>query len=139
MGHNSMENGPYVGFCGCASTTRGTVDHHSRFDISSIPIYGLYWLYRAHGEITSMAPSRTILSPRASVIMSSFVPLFSFPVMMTTLNDALNKHAAKLGKPAYRASWVVCLWSFVFFPVSMAFVQSTMNSVMSEINQQQAV
>ena len=104
-----------------------------------IPFYCLYWFYKAHGEIISMTSSQTILSPRASVIVSCFVPFFISPVIVTTLNDALNKHAAKLGKPAYRASWVVCLWSFLFFPVSIAFVQSTMNSVMSEINQQQAV
>lgn len=74
-----------------------------------IPFYWLYWMYRAHGEITALAPSRKILSPRASVIACLFIPYAIYPVVLVNLNDALNDHAALIGKQPYRASWVICL------------------------------
>jgi len=98
-----------------------------------IPFYWLYWLYRAHGEITWLAPSRNILSPRASVLAGIFVPFFS-PVIITSLIEALNKRASELGKPSYRQAWVIFLWSFIFFPVALGLVQTAMNKAMAELN-----
>lgn len=99
-----------------------------------LPFYWLYWLYRAHGEVASLAPyapSRTILSPRASIWASILVPLID-PILVTSLADALNKHAFEMDRPAYRRSWAVFLLSLLFYPAAMALVQSTMNRVMEE-------
>ena len=98
-----------------------------------IPFYWLYWLYRAHGEITWLAPSRNILSPRASVLAGIFVPFFS-PVIITSLIEALNKRASELGKPSYRQAWVIFLWSFIFFPVALGLMQTAMNKAMTELD-----
>ena len=97
-----------------------------------IPFYWLYWLYRAHGEVASVAPSRSLLSPRASWLASIFVPLL-YPVIVTSLMDALNSRAAGLGRASYRRPWVIFLWAFVFPPVAMALVQSAMNKAMVEL------
>jgi hypothetical protein len=43
-----------------------------------IPFYWLYWLYRAHGEVESLASSRNLLSPRGAVA-AVLVP-FMLPV-----------------------------------------------------------
>jgi len=97
-----------------------------------IPFYWLYWLYRAHGEIASLAPTsaRAILAPRAAVLSSLFVPLFT-PLITTKLNDALNQHAVQTGQPPYRTSRAVFLSSLLFYPLAMAWVQSAMNQTVS--------
>jgi len=91
-----------------------------------IPFYGLYWLYRVHGEITQLAPSRTILSPRGAVLAGLFAPLL-LPVMLTSLMDALNQRAIDTGKATYRPSWTVFLSSLVFFPIAVALLQTALN------------
>jgi hypothetical protein len=101
-----------------------------------IPFYWLYWLYRAHGEITSLAPApaRAILTPRAAVLCSLCVPLFT-PLITTKLNDALNRHAAQTGQPPHRTSRAVFLSSLLFYPLAMAWVQSAMNQVLTASHQ----
>lgn len=99
-----------------------------------IPFYWLYWIYRAHGEVTALAPSRRILSPLGSVLACLFIPYVIYPVVLTTLNDALNDNAAQIGRQPYRASWVICLWAILFFPVAIGLLQSTMNQIMAEID-----
>jgi len=102
-----------------------------------VPFYWLYWLYRAHGEVTSLAPSRSILSPRASVLASLLAsPLC--PVIVTLLVDALNKGAVELGRPVHRRPWVVFLWAVLFLPAAMALVQSDMNRAMREMEPRKA-
>jgi len=100
-----------------------------------IPFYWLYWLYRAHGEVASIAPSRNILSPQASWLASTFAPLL-YPVIANSLIDALNTRASELGKPSYSHSWVIFLWAFTFPPVAMALVQSDLNKAMVELTSQ---
>lgn len=46
--------------------------------------------------------------------------------------DALNKQAADLSRPAYRASRTIFLWAFFFPPVAMALIQATLNRLMAE-------
>lgn len=98
-----------------------------------LPFYGLYWLYRAHGEITRLAPSRALLSPRGSVLAGIFAPLL-LPVMMTSLVEALNRRAADSGQAAYRPSWVIFLSSLLFFPIAVGLLQSALNRAMGELN-----
>jgi len=102
-----------------------------------IPFYWLYWLYRAHGEVTALAPSRSILSPRAAVLASVFAPVFVYPITLTKLNDALNSHATELGQAPYRASWVIFWCACLLNPLGMALVQSSMNRVMAGAGQPQ--
>jgi dipeptide/tripeptide permease len=97
-----------------------------------VPFYWVYWFYRAHGEVTALAPSRAILSPRAAVLAGLFVTLLN-PVMLASLVDALNKGAVEHGRPALRRPWVVVLWWVLFAPVAFALVQSSMNRAMGEV------
>ena len=97
-----------------------------------IPFYHLYWLFRAHGEVASEAPSSVLLSPRAAVGMA-FVPLM-FPIITTTLIDALNVHATGSGHRQLRSPVGVFLWSLFFPPVGIAFVQAAMNRAATRIS-----
>ena len=97
-----------------------------------IPFYWLYWFYRAHGEVTALAPSRAILSPRAAVLSVLFVGLLN-PVILASLVDALNKGAIERDRPTLRRPWVVVLWWVLFAPVAFALVQSSMNRAMGEM------
>ena len=94
-----------------------------------VPFYWLYWLYRAHGEVASLAPSRTLLSPRGAVLGAIFVPLL-YPVAMTTLIEVLNRRASESGRPSLRSPWVIFVCSLLFLPVGMALVQSAINQSM---------
>jgi hypothetical protein len=96
-----------------------------------VPFYWLYWLYRAHGEVASLAPSRAILTPRAAVLAGLLTaPLF--PVSLASLADALNAGAAARGLPALRRPWVVVFWSLLFYPVAYGLLQSSMNRAMGD-------
>jgi hypothetical protein len=44
--------------------------------LTFVPFYLFYWLYRAHGEASRLAPSRGLLTPRAAV---SVTVLFTIP------------------------------------------------------------
>lgn len=98
-----------------------------------IPFYWFYWLYKAHGEVASIAPSRNILSPQASWLASMLIPL-AYPIIITSLTDALNMRALELGKPSYRSSWVTFLSAFIFLPIALALVQSDLNKAIVEFS-----
>jgi hypothetical protein len=99
-----------------------------------VPFYWAYWLYRAHGEVTSLAPSRAILSPRGAAA-AAFIPLL-LPVMTTTLVDALNGRAAEEGRPPASSAWVVFILSLpVVYPMGLALTQSAINRAMGSAHQ----
>jgi hypothetical protein len=94
-----------------------------------VPVYGWYWAFRwvylVHGEVATLAPSRSLMSPRGAVGVA-FIPLYS-PVLNTTLADALNQRAVQRGEKRALRPWVVCLWSILFAPVAMGLIQSALN------------
>jgi hypothetical protein len=92
-----------------------------------LPFYGLYWVYRAHGEVTALAPSRSMLSPVGSLVAGLLVPLI-LPVMMVSLIDALK---SRLSESEAAASRWVLLWAILLPPVAAALVQSAMNEAVS--------
>lgn len=91
-----------------------------------LPFYFLYWLYKAHGEVASLIPSRALMSPRGAVGLA-LLP-FLVPVMMTTLTDQLNKRATGQGADKFSRPWVTFLWSMILFPVAMGLLQSRINT-----------
>jgi hypothetical protein len=97
-----------------------------------IPFYWLYWLYRVHGEITAFYPTRSILSPRASVFACIFVPFILYPVIMTSLSDALNQYANSRGRSDYMPSWVIFLFAVFFYPVAVGLLQASLNHAQAE-------
>ena len=97
-----------------------------------IPFYWLYWLYRAHGEVTSLLPSREILSPRAAVLACIFIPFVMVPVVLVSLNDALNQLAVREDSLPYRSSGVIFVWSVVCLPAAIGLIQSTINRALVE-------
>jgi MFS family permease len=97
-----------------------------------IPLYWLYWLYRAHGEVASIAPTRSILSPTGAVLACFFVPLLT-PIVVVSLVDALNQPARELGKPVFKNSWIVFIGGLIFFPLAAGFVQYDLNKALKEI------
>lgn len=101
-----------------------------------VPFYVLYWFYKVHGEASSLAPSRSLLSPRGAVGIA-FVPLM-VPIMLTTLIDELNVRGAVLGIRRSHSTWAVFIWSIVLPPVAVALVQSGMNQLMARSETQAA-
>jgi len=95
-----------------------------------VPFYSIYWLYKLHGEIRSYTDSSKLLSSRAAAWSIIFIP-FLLPMMLTILNDCLNKVSTQKVKKQ-RATWVIVLWSILFYPVSFAFIQSDINKLMQE-------
>lgn len=93
-----------------------------------VPFYGLYWLYRLHGEVAAVAPSRALLSPRAAAFGSLFVP-FLWLAAMASLVDALNDVRRRRGEPPLRSAVTVFVWSLCFVPVAVGMVQSALNRV----------
>lgn len=91
-----------------------------------IPFLYLYWIYRLHGEVASAAPSRAILSPRAAVLIGIFVP-FLIPMCVASLADALNRRAEEQGRPPYRKTLAVFLWSLLCVPIGLGLLQSSLN------------
>jgi hypothetical protein len=102
-----------------------------------VPFYFFYWLYRAHGEVAAVAPSRTLLSPRGAVLGAIFVPFLSL-VAMASLIDALNRRCQEVGSPRLRSPVTIFLWAFFFTPVAGAMVQSGINRFLTEPPQQPA-
>jgi hypothetical protein len=98
--------------------------------LTLVPFYGLYWLYRSHGEVASVAPSRNLLSPRAALWGSLFVPFLAF-VAMASLVDALNARCSALGRPRVRSPVAVFLWSLFFAPVAVGLVQAGINRLLA--------
>lgn len=98
--------------------------------LSLVPFYGLYWFYRAHGEVAAVAPSRGLLSPRAAVWGSIFVPFLAL-VAMASLVDALNAKCQALGRPRVRSPVAVFLCTLFVAPVAVGLVQAGLNAVSS--------
>ena len=96
-----------------------------------IPFYSLYWLYRIHGEVASIVPSRNLLSPRASVLICIFVP-FLIPMILTSLSDILINRAEECGRPQNRKALKIFLCSLFCVPIGMALVQSMLNRTMRD-------
>lgn len=97
-----------------------------------VPFYGLYWLYRAHGEAAAVAPSRGLLSPRGALLGSTFVP-FLGAFAMASLTDALNAMCQDLGRPRLRSPVTIFLWALFFAPVAVALIQSGINRLLREL------
>lgn len=96
-----------------------------------VPFYALYWLYRSHGEVAAVAPSRGLLSPRGALLGTIFVPFLGL-VAMASLADALNARCQDLGRPRLRSPVTVFLWALVFAPVAVALIQSGLNRLLTE-------
>lgn len=94
-----------------------------------VPLYGHYWLYRVHGEVAALAPSRGLLSPRAAVWAASFVP-FVVLVALASLADALNTQSQALGQPRVRSPVAVFLWALFFAPVAVGLIQAGANRLL---------
>ena len=92
-----------------------------------VPLYNIYhllhWLYRAHGEVAFLSPSRSLLSPGAA-IGAAFIPLLT-PVLTTILIDQLNVRLSR--QEQQWSAGAVFIWSLLLFPVAMALVQSAIN------------
>lgn len=105
--------------------------------LSVVPPYALYWLYRIHGEVAAVAPSRDLLSPRAALFSSLFVPFLAL-FAMTSLIDALNCRRKDLGEPRLRSPITIFVWTLFFAPVAVALIQSGINRVLTEPPEQPA-
>jgi hypothetical protein len=96
-----------------------------------VPLYVLYWLYRSHGEVAAVAPSRGLLSPRAAMLGAIIVPFLGL-FAIASLADALNARCRDLGRPRSRSPVTVFLWALFFAPVAVALVQSGINRLLTE-------
>jgi hypothetical protein len=95
--------------------------------LSLVPLYPVYWFYRAHGEAASLTTSRRLLSPLAAVGLC-FVPLMA-PIMLTTLIDELNLDVARRGRDRLQSPVAVFLLGLFLVPVGLALVQGALNRV----------
>lgn len=102
-----------------------------------VPFYILYWLYQIHGEAANLRPSRRLLSPRGAVGVS-FAP-FMAPVILVTLTDHLNEHAASLDLPPVRRTWVIALWCFLLGPVAVGLLQDSMNRLAGPVGRPETI
>jgi hypothetical protein len=91
-----------------------------------VPFYYLYWLYRAHGEVAAVAPSRSLLSPRGALLGTIFVPFLN-SVALASLIEALNRQHLGSGQPRLHSPVALFLWGLFFPPVAGAMVQSGIN------------
>lgn len=89
-------------------------------------VYFLYWLYRMHAEIRFLNNTPKLLSPRASVWISLFVPLIG-PIIFAALNDCLNESPEFSKEKFKRPTAHVILWSIFFYPIGMAMIQANLN------------
>jgi len=96
-----------------------------------VPFYGLYWMYRAHGEVAAVAPSRGLLSPRGALFGSIFVPFLGL-FAAASLIDALNAKCQDLGRPRLRSPVTIFLLALFLAPVAAALIQSGINRLISE-------
>lgn len=102
-----------------------------------VPFYALYWLYRAHGEVAAVAPSRGLLSARGALLGTIFIPFLSL-VAMASLIDALNRKAQEIGRPRFHSPVTIFVWAFFFTPVAGAMIQSGINSLLTQQSEQPA-
>lgn len=93
-----------------------------------VPFYWLYWTYRAHGEVCQMTASRKILTPRAAVVGSIFLPYIIFAFELTSLTDALNDQAMiSSGTGLSQSPLLIFLLGIFLPPVGVGKVQAQMN------------
>ena len=96
-----------------------------------IPVYNIYYTvylsYRLHGEVNTIHPSRTTLSPRAAAWCTLLLGIILLPMIAGSLNSNLVSKIISLGKNSYHKSWVVIACSFIIVPVSFALLQANLN------------
>jgi MFS family permease len=97
-----------------------------------VPFYNIYYVlyisYRLHGEVNQMNPTQTILSPRAAVWSSIFLPILS-PIILSSLNTNVSLKLKENNASGFYKTWIIILWSFIFTPISYALIQSNMNQL----------
>ncbi len=96
-----------------------------------VPFYFIYWIYRAHGEVAAVAPSRALLSPRGALFCTLFVPFLPL-VAMAGLIEALNRKRREHNQPPLRSPMAVYLWTLLFPPAGGFLIQSGLNRFLSE-------
>jgi MFS family permease len=93
--------------------------------LTFIPFYFYYWFYKVHGEIAHLAPSRSLLSPRAAV-GACFVPLL-LPLVMVGLTEGVNQGAASRGMDRLRSTGGMFWLSLFLAPVATGMLQAAVN------------
>ncbi len=93
-----------------------------------IPFFGIYLLYRFHGETAFFSSSNKLLSPGPAAASGIFIP-FIIPAMAVSLAEQLNKAALKQEQIKQLPRWGIILWSILFAPVSFALIQSRLNAL----------
>jgi hypothetical protein len=96
-----------------------------------VPFYAVYWLYRVHGEVASIAPSRQLLSPRGALWCTLFVPFVGLVALISIL-DTLNNKRVESGKQILYTPGTIVLWVLLFPPVAGAKIQSALNQLLAE-------
>jgi hypothetical protein len=100
-----------------------------------IPIYNIYYIinltYRIHGEVNTIKPTQSILSPWAAVWCTLLLSVLS-PIIVSSLNRSLISKLTENGKTSYYKNWAVILWSFIYIPASYALIQSNMNQLIAQ-------
>ncbi len=97
-----------------------------------VPLFNIYYIlhlsYRLHGEVNQVNPTQHILSPRAAVWSTLFLPIIS-PIIVSSLNTNLTIKLKENNARRFYKTWVIILWSFIFIPLSYALIQSNMNQL----------
>lgn len=84
------------------------------------------WLYRVHGELAGMEPSRRLIHPFAAAIIGTCVPL-GLPILLMQLADLLSDRAKNRGdKRRVSAGWVV-FFAMLAPPLAAARIQAAIN------------
>ncbi len=98
---------------------------------SLIPFCYIYILYRYHGEVNSINPTKKIMSPVAAACFILFFP-FLFPLVANSLNHSLlsNMNNTNTTKKNNHA-WTI-IWSFLFPPITLALLQSNINKLIAK-------
>jgi len=96
-----------------------------------------YWLYRVHGEVAAICPSRQLLTPRVAALTSLLVPL-AVPIQLLTLGSVLREGAARSGAPLADSQRWLSLWSVLLPPIAMGMVQAQLNQMSARHEASQA-
>ncbi|RFA26234.1 hypothetical protein CAI21_17290 [Alkalilimnicola ehrlichii] len=92
-----------------------------------VPFYAFYWLYRVHGEATSVAAPAKIPAPWAATLAALFVP-FAAAVLLVKLFETLRETRQAQGQPPAIKTGVMCALAILLFPVGAAVVQWIINN-----------
>lgn len=97
-----------------------------------IPLYNIYYIlhlsYRLHGEVNQINPTQSILSPKAAVWCTLFLPAL-LPIIASSLNTNLIIKIKENNIQRFHKTWVIILWTFIFLPISYALIQSNLNQL----------